>query len=146
MELGLPRSRQQPRPQHAPRARRGGPACPRPRPGGSKLQILLQATRSLLLTCDRLCIVPTPLPSRPARPDARASSSGSPAPSCHPRGRRLGQVPPSSSDRPRPCPGQAKRLRPVPCARPTGRAGRGQGWQRRLRHVASLAHHGHAFW
>lgn len=85
MELGLPRSWQQPRPQHVPRARRGGPACPRPRPGGSKLQILLQATRSLLLTCDRLCIVPTPLPSRPARPDARASSSGSPAPSCHPR-------------------------------------------------------------
>lgn len=71
MELGLPRSRQQPQPQHVPRARRGGPACPRPRPGGSKLQILLQATRSLLLTCDRLCIVPTPLPSRPARPDAR---------------------------------------------------------------------------
>lgn len=32
MELGLPRSRQQPRPQHVPRARRGGPACPRPRP------------------------------------------------------------------------------------------------------------------
>lgn len=32
MELGLPRSRQQPRPQHAPRARRGGPACPGPRP------------------------------------------------------------------------------------------------------------------
>lgn len=47
----------------------------------------------------------------PSRPDARASSSGSPAPSCHPRGRRLGQAPPPSSDPPRPCP-----------ARPSGSA------------------------
>lgn len=86
MELGLPRSRQPPRPQHAPRARRGGPACPRPRPGGSKLQILLQATRSLLLTCDRLCIVSTPLPSRPVRPDARTSSLARRLPAATPGG------------------------------------------------------------
>lgn len=107
MELGLPRCRQQPRPQHVPRARRGGPACPRPRPGGSKLQILLQATRSLLLTCDRLCIVPTPLPSRPADPMRAGSQLPPPGASS-----RTGATPVFRPAEALPRPGQAA----PPCA------------------------------